>query len=126
MGVAMVSLYQGSLELLLSWIFCGPRKEWEPTTQRNEIEKSMSILSELVMNMKKTSCQLQYNSHRCNARAYNQMSETPLAVGLGIRLHKSTRSKDLVELVFDLGLCISSDKIMKTENSIELILSHKE
>ena len=78
----------------------------------------MNILSELVMNMIKSSRQLQYDSHRSNDRAFNQMSETPLTVGLGLHLHKSTRSKDFVELISDLGLCISYDKIIKIENFI--------
>ena len=46
------------------------------------------------------------------------MSETPLTVGVGLHLHKSTRSKDLVELMSDLSLCISHDKIIKIENSV--------
>ena len=107
-----------SLELLFRWILCGPRKDSETTAHRNEIDKSVNILSELVMNMIKSNRQLQYDSHRSNDRAYNQLSETPLKIGLRIHLHKSTRSKDLVEFVCDLCLCISYDKIIRIENSI--------
>ena len=103
---------------MLRWILCGPRKDLEKTTQRNEIEKSVNILSELVMNMLKSNRQLQYDSHRSNDRTYNQMNETPLTVGLGLHLHKCTRSKDFVVLMSDLGLCMSYDKIIKIENSI--------
>ena len=103
---------------MLPWILCGPRKDLETTTQRNEIEKSVNILSELVMKMIKSNHQLQYNTHRTNDRAYNQMSEIPLTVGLGLHLHKSTRRKDLVELISDLGLYVSYDKIISIENSI--------
>ena len=46
------------------------------------------------------------------------MSESPLTVGLGLHLHKSTRRKDLVELMPHLGLYVSYDKIISIENSI--------
>ena len=57
-----------SLELLFRWILCGPSKDSE-TAHRNEIDKSVNILSELVMNMIKSNRQLQYDSHRSNDRA---------------------------------------------------------
>ena len=78
----------------------------------------MNILSELVMNMIKSNHHLQDYSHQSNDRAYNQMSETFLTVQLGFTVHKSTQSKDLVELMSDLDLCIPYDKIIKIENSI--------
>ena len=45
------------------------------------------------------------------------MKETHLTVALGLPLHKSTQSKDLIELMSDLGLYIY-DKIFKIENPI--------
>ena len=103
---------------VLHWILSGPRKGTEKRTQINEIEKLVNILSELVMNMIKSNHHLQYYSHQSNDRAYNQMSETFLTVWLGFTVHKSTQSKDLVELMSDLDLCIPYDKIIKIENSI--------
>ena len=61
---------------------------------------------------------MQYDSRRSNDRAYNQMSETALKIGLGLHLHNSTRSKDLVELMSDLSFSISYNKIIKIKNSI--------
>ena len=104
-----------SLELLLHWLLCGSRKDSETRAKRNEIEKSVNILSEFVMNIIKGNRQLQYNSHRSNDRVFNQMSEIPLTVGLGIHLYKSRRSKYLVHFIFDLSWCISYDKIMQIE-----------
>ena len=68
--------------------------------------------------MIKSNRPLQYDSDRSNDGAYNQMSETPLTVGLGLHLHKSTWSKDLLELMSVLDLRTSYDKIIKIENSI--------
>ena len=110
--------FQCSFDLLLRWILCGPTKDSETKEPRIEIEKSVNILSELVMNMIKNNHQMQYNSHRSNDRAYSQMSETLLILGLELRLHRSTRSKYLVEHMSDLGLCISYDKIIKVRNFI--------
>ena len=61
---------------------------------------------------------MQYDSQRSNDTAYNQISETPLTFGLGLHLHKSIWSKDLVELMPDLGLGISYNKTIEIENSI--------
>ena len=68
---------------------------------------------------------MQYDSHKSNDRAYNQINETVLTAGLGLHLHKSTLSKHLVDLMSDLGLCISYDKTIKIENSITNFV-HKE
>ena len=46
------------------------------------------------------------------------MVETPFSVGLGIHVHKETRSKKLLECLSDLGLSISYDKVMKIENDL--------
>ena len=46
------------------------------------------------------------------------MVETPFSVGLGIYVHKETRSKKLLECLSDLGLSISYDKVMKIENDL--------
>ena len=46
------------------------------------------------------------------------MSETAVKIGLGLHLHNSTRSKDLVELMSDLSFSISYNKVIKIKNSI--------
>ena len=49
---------------------------------------------------------------------FREVVETPFLVGLGIHVHKETRSKKLTECLSDLGLSISHDKGMKIENNI--------
>lgn len=49
---------------------------------------------------------------------FSNSSETPFTVGLGLHIHKTTRSKKLVDLLSNLNLCISYNKIMKIETAI--------
>lgn len=106
-----------SLEILLRWIIGGPKMTSETKSSNKEIEKSVEIMSELVINMSKSDRQIRYASNR-NQIEHRQMTETPFTVGLGLHLHKSTRSKVLIEHMSNLNLCISHDKILKIENAI--------
>ena len=63
---------------------------------------------------------MQYDSHKSNDRAYNQMNETVLTVGLGLHLHKSTLSKHLVDLMSDLGFCYHM--IKRSRLKIQLLI----
>ena len=45
-------------------------------------------------------------------------SETPFAVGLGLHVHKETRSKKIINCLSDLGLSIDYDRVMKIETEI--------
>ena len=45
-------------------------------------------------------------------------SETPFAIGLGLHVHKETRSKKIINCLSDLGLSIDYDRVMKIENEI--------
>ena len=75
------------LDLLLRWTWCGPRKNLETISHRNGTEKSVKILSELMMNIIKSNRQIQYDSHKCKDSVYNQMSKTSLTIRMGLRLH---------------------------------------
>ena len=45
-------------------------------------------------------------------------SETPFAVGLGLQVHKETRSKKIINCLSDLGLSIDYDRVIKIETEI--------
>ncbi len=43
---------------------------------------------------------------------HSSAQETPLPVYIGLMIHAKTRKKDLVDELFDLGLCISYDRVL--------------
>ena len=45
-------------------------------------------------------------------------SETPFAVGLGLHVHKETRSKKIINCLSDLRLSIDYDRVIKIETEI--------
>ena len=49
---------------------------------------------------------------------FREVVETLFSVGLGIHVHRETRSKKLTECLSYLGLSISYDKWMKIENDL--------
>ena len=83
----------------------------------NEIDKCVETLLELMINMIKSDRKTSYSTKK-RGSGYRQMNETPLTVGLGLHLYKSTRSKVLIEYLSNLNRCISHDKVLKIENSI--------
>ncbi|KAG0723662.1 hypothetical protein GWK47_042257 [Chionoecetes opilio] len=60
---------------------------------------------------------LQYNSSiHCRVSSttvsHNKDRETPLPIYVGLTVHARTRKRDLIEMLFDLGLSISYDRVM--------------
>jgi len=90
-----------SLQLLLSCIG-GPRASACASPYR-KIDKSVEILSEFMINVIKSDRQM-YHATKKKEYRYRQINET---VGLGLHLYKATRSKDLIEQLSNLNLCIS-------------------
>ena len=77
-------------------------------TEHCEIDKAALSISQLVMfNSKEKSGGAPKQSRR-----HNLERETPLPVYLGVLLHTKTRKKGLVDALFELGLCISYDRVM--------------
>lgn len=61
---------------------------------------------------------LQYNTyiHRRDGdikrERRNKSRETPLPIYVGLTVHAKTRSRELVEILHDLGMCISYDRVL--------------
>ena len=53
--------------------------------------------------------------------------ETPFTVGMGILIHKETRSKKIIQYLSSLGLSIPYNKVLQIENGIgNSIIKNKE
>ena len=79
------------------------------------------------MNLIKTDRQVNYESRKGDGGQYLNLNETPFTVGLSLHVHKTTRSKKLVDLLSNLNLCIPYDKVMKIETALgNAVIKEKE
>ena len=61
----------------------------------------------------KSERQIRYKPNSETERGFYQTKETPTGVGLGLLIHKKTRSKGIVNILADLNLSIDYDNIIR-------------
>ena len=111
------------------WLFnfwCGyllvqicPHK-WDSYPKNWELCVDIDSLIDLLMQSFKPSRQCSYSR-----RSFHNSVETPVAVGIGLSLHHSTRSKGLVEHLSELNLSISYEKVLKLKTAIANSIERK-
>jgi len=95
-----------SLVSMVNMILYGPNIE----TQASNSSKAQAGLT--------ISQLLQYNSyHRrrdgdVRRERRNKIRETPISLYVGLSIHAKTRSRDLIETMHNLGLCVSYDRVL--------------
>ena len=108
-----------SLVALVSMILYGPNIK----TQSSYLSTPQAALtlSQLLMFNSFARCQ-DGGSHTLR---HKQERETPLPLYLGVLIHSKTRKKELVDALFELGLCISYDRVMSISTSLGNNLCHQ-
>ena len=100
-----------SLNTLVRMILEGPNIENENhfNTKRDHISVTMSEL-------------LQFNTvKRSRAKdgiRHSTVRESPLPIYLSMLIHAKTRSRDLIDTMFNLGLCVSYDRLMNISTNL--------
>lgn len=69
------------------------------------------VISQLVLQSFKTNRQVNYVSKADSNCSMSNTLETPLSIGLGLYMHKKIRSEELVNMLYNLNLSASYDKI---------------
>ena len=59
-----------------------------------------------------------------NTLRHKKDRENPLPLYLGVLIHNKTREKELVDALFELGLCVSNDRVMTISTSLRNSLCH--
>lgn len=106
------------LHCMVKWILVGgthPRHR-----NLDDINVKVGNISQIIMKLTKTNRQINYKPVNPSASIYKSRlhNETPFSVGLGLHIHKETRSKKIVDCLEDLGLSIGYDSVMDIENTI--------
>ena len=106
------------LSLLLKWILVGPNKEISGESRKKSVDKDISVISQLVLQAVKTKKQVDYKQQgQLNDVCY-VTKETPFSVGLGLHMYNKTRSKAILDVLSDLGLSISYEKVCSIKKDI--------
>ena len=111
------------LSTFVKWIIVGPHMSLGNSVRVEMIENAVSIVTELIMqsfktNRQVTNRQVTYDSIPASGRGFYSTIETPLTVGLGLKLHHETRSKRLDHLA-RLNLSIMYEKVLRLETDCE-------
>ena len=106
------------LSTLIKWILIGPNENLYNENRIKRVENATSVVTQLIVQSFKTKRQVHYEPVDSSTRGIFQMNETPLSVGLGLYVHHTTRSKELIELLHTMNLSVTYDKVLDIRNSI--------
>ena len=106
------------LSTLIKWILIGPNENLYNENRIKRVENATSVVTQLIIQSFKTKRQVHYEPVDSSTRGIFQMNETRLSVGLGLYVHHTTRSKELIELLHAMNLSVTYDKVLDIRNSI--------
>ena len=92
----------------LRWVLPGPNLSVESEKRTRKIENAVSVAAQVLKQSFKTTRQSSYSGH-----SFHNTIETPLNVGIGLSIHHTTRSKGIVDQLYNLQLSISYEKVLR-------------
>ena len=99
-----------SLLALVTMVLNGPNIK---SRSSNVSQAALSLSQLLLYNSVK-----RYKENDTDIVRHSQQREAPLPVYLGVMLHTKTRKRELVDALFNLGLCISYDRVLKISTEL--------
>ena len=107
---------------LLRWILIGPSNELKSQSRQKSLEKCVTLVTQFMVQSFKTDRQIRYKLEENSNLGVSNTIEIPLSVGLGLLIHQKTRSKDLIDILYDMNLSISSNKVACIKRDIEEVV----
>ena len=106
------------LSMFMRWILLGPNSK-AAIDKESPLNKNVEMVVQMIMQNTVSNRQANYTpADDFTARGTYSKIETPLSVGLAINVHKQTRSKNLIDFLCDLNLCVSSNKLYQIQQDI--------
>ena len=103
---------------MIKWILIGPNENLYNENRIKRVENATSVVTQLIVQSFKTKQQVHYEPVDSSTRGIFQMNEIPFNVGLGLYVHHTTRSKELIVLLHTMNLSVTYDKVLDIRNSI--------
>ena len=88
------------LKTFIRWIIAGPNTEIESERRTKSIDIGVDNLTQIVTQAVKNKRQMSHKPAKNSTKDFYQTKETPVTVGLGLYIHKKTRSKEIVRNPF--------------------------
>ena len=101
-----------SLLSLIQMILYGPNIE-DQTTNSTRLQASLSI-SQLI----KYNSYIRRRDGEVKKERRNKTRETPLPLYVALSIHAKTRSRELIETLHSLGLCVSYDRVLSVSTDL--------
>lgn len=102
------------LGLFLKWCLVGKAEVTSNVLRTNEITSRAKRMSQILMFECLSSRQATYSA----GTEIRRTREFPLQVGVGLTLHKETRSRKLVDMISRFGLSVNYDRVREIEGMI--------
>ena len=101
-----------SLKALVDMLLCGPSitKNVENTDQAS-LTICQLLMYNSIKNVKHVSTKRIYTRHQ-------KKREMPLPLYLGLKMYAHTRKRDLVDILFQMGICVSYDRVTEVLNDL--------
>jgi len=93
-------------------ILRGPSSEKHASRKRNPNQACRSISQLLLFN---TTVR---DTKESSVSRHNRERECPLPIYVGLKIHGLTRARNLIDALFDLGLCISYDRVLNISTDV--------
>ena len=106
------------LQTSIKWIFAGPRNELETRKRKRYIDQTANNITQLIYQVTKSDSRLWYKLTSDSNKTFYNTKETLFFVGLGLLIHKKTRSKDIVNILANLNLSIDYENVFRIETDI--------
>ena len=101
-----------SLLALVTMVLNGPNIKSQSSSS-SVFQPALSLSQLLLFNSSK-----RYKENDKDVVRHSQQRETPLPIYLGMMLHTKTRKRELVDTLFNLGLCISYDRVLNISTEL--------
>ena len=108
------------LHTLLKGILLGTSNHVENETRRKDIDRSIYVACQFIIQSTKTSRQVNYKPQE-NVTRNREVSctvETQLNVGTGIYIYQKTRCRELIDILSDLNISIDYDKLLNIKSQL--------
>ena len=106
-----------SLKALIDFILRGPSSHTNTATKEsvevNENQASRSISQLIIYNTT-----IRQTKSASNVARHSRERETPLPIYVALKIHGLTRGRNLIDALFNLGLCISYDRVLSISTDI--------
>ena len=86
-------------------------------TDNNFTQESLSIAQIIMWNFRKSGNKKA--DGQLVKRCYHEKTrETPMMIYIGLKIYSTSRSRNLIDMLFNLGLCISYDRVLEITKNI--------